>query len=83
VPGRTQSRHSKMVQRHKRLRLITPDYGGQDIFVRFSSIQRQGIRTLSGDDRVYFAKSRGPKGVTANHVKLIDELAATTSLMTD
>ena len=41
---------------------ITPDDGGQDLFVHFSEIQEDGYKTLREGDKVNFEKGQGKKG---------------------
>lgn len=45
---------------------IAPDDGGEDVFVRYSSIVGDGFRTLTAGQRVVFARSddgRGPRAL--------------------
>ena len=48
---------------------ITPDDGGKDLFVHFSSIQGGGFKTLKENDKVQFEITQGPKGPAASNVK--------------
>lgn len=47
---------------------ITQD-GGSDVFVHFSSIQENGYRSLSENDKVEFEVTSGPKGPQAANVR--------------
>jgi len=47
---------------------ITPNEGGDDVFVHYSSIQSDGFRTLTEGQAVQFDVERGPKGLTAMRV---------------
>jgi CspA family cold shock protein len=47
---------------------ITQD-GGPDVFVHFSSIQENGYRSLSENDKVQFDVTSGPKGPQAANVR--------------
>jgi CspA family cold shock protein len=47
---------------------ITPDDGGQDLFVHFSEIQEEGYKTLREGDKVSFEKGQGKKGPQATNV---------------
>ena len=47
---------------------ITPDGGGQDLFVHHTAIQSQGFRTLDENQRVSFDVTQGPKGPQASNV---------------
>ena len=40
----------------------------EDIFVRYSSIQTEGFRTLAEGDHVQFELEDGPKGLSAQNV---------------
>ena len=48
---------------------ITPEAGGNDVFVHHSAIQREGFRTLTEGQRVEFSITNGPKGLSAVDVK--------------
>ena len=47
---------------------ITPDGGGQDLFVHFSAIQTSGYRTLDEGQAVSFEVTQGQKGPQADQV---------------
>jgi CspA family cold shock protein len=48
---------------------ITPEAGGEDLFVHQSEIQTQGYRELTEGQRVEFEVTRGQKGMQASSVK--------------
>jgi len=48
---------------------ITPDDGGKDLFVHFSSIAGDGYRSLDDGARVTFESEEGPKGPVAVNVQ--------------
>ncbi|MEV6524823.1 transcription antiterminator/RNA stability regulator CspE [Longispora sp. NPDC051575] len=50
---------------------ITPDDGGQDLFVHFSAIASQGYRSLDENQRVEFDVGQGQKGPQAENVRAI------------
>lgn len=50
---------------------ITPEDGGEDIFVHYSSIQGSGRRTLMEGQKVTFEEQRGPKGLSATQVSVL------------
>jgi CspA family cold shock protein len=45
---------------------------GPDVFVHHRQIQGQGHKTLVEGQRVQFDVQDGPKGLSANNVKLLD-----------
>ena len=48
---------------------ITPDDGGKDLFVHFSSIGGDGYRSLNDGARVSYESEEGPKGPVATNVQ--------------
>lgn len=50
---------------------ITPDGGGDDLFVHFSEISGEGYKSLQEGDRVSFEQGQGPKGPQAKNVEKI------------
>ncbi len=47
---------------------ITPENGGKDVFVHFSSIQSGGFKSLAEGQRVSFDITNGDKGPQASNV---------------
>jgi cold shock protein len=47
---------------------ISPDNGGDDVFVHFNAIQSTGYKTLSEGQSVTFEIEKGPKGLQASNV---------------
>lgn len=47
---------------------ITPDSGGNDLFVHFKSIQGNGFKSLKEGQRVTFVVVQGQKGMQADEV---------------
>jgi CspA family cold shock protein len=47
---------------------ITPDDGGRDLFVHFTSIVGEGFRTLTEGAKVTYEEEDGPKGPKAVNV---------------
>lgn len=50
---------------------ITPDEGGDDVFVHFSAIEARGYRELTEGQRVEFQTTQGPKGLQASSVRAL------------
>ena len=48
---------------------ITPDGGGDDLFVHHSNIEGEGYRTLADDQRVEYEPGEGRKGPEATKVR--------------
>ncbi len=48
---------------------ITPEAGGEDLFVHFSSIQMSGYKSLEEGQRVTFEVTQGQKGPQASDVR--------------
>ena len=48
---------------------ITPDDGGEDLFVHFSTILVDGYKTLKEGQKVSFEVTQGPKGKQASNIK--------------
>ncbi|MDH5544935.1 MAG: cold-shock protein [Gammaproteobacteria bacterium] len=49
---------------------ITPNDGGADVFVHYSSIQGNGFRSLNEGQKVSFQVEKGAKGPQATQVQL-------------
>ena len=58
----------KWFSNQKGFGFITPDDGGQDVFVHHTAIQGEGYKTLAEGDAVEFEVEKGPKGNQAKNV---------------
>lgn len=50
---------------------ITPDDGGNDLFVHHTNIASQGFRSLREDQAVQYDEGQGPKGPQATNVRAL------------
>ena len=50
---------------------ITPDNGGEDLFVHFSAIQGSGFRSLEEGEKVTYEVGQGQKGPQAQNVSKV------------
>lgn len=48
---------------------ITPDEGGDDLFVHHTNITAKGFRTLKDGQKVEYQAAQGKKGMEATDVK--------------
>ena len=51
---------------------LTPDDGGEDLFVHFSGINMPGFKTLAEGQRVSFDVIEGPKGKQAANIQAVE-----------
>ena len=49
---------------------ITPDEGGEDLFVHFSAIAGSGFKTLDEGAKVSFEVTQGQKGPQATYIQV-------------
>ena len=50
---------------------ISPDDGGEDLFVHYSGIEGSGFRSLEEGDKVSYEVSQGRKGPQAQNVSKV------------
>ena len=62
--------HVKWFNEQKGFGFISRD-DGNDVFVHFSAIKRDGFKTLNEGDEVEFEVSKGPKGLQATEVVVL------------
>ncbi|WP_055426463.1 cold-shock protein [Bifidobacterium aesculapii] len=58
----------KLFSNGKGYGFITPDGGGDDVFVHYSVISGEGFKTLDEGDKVEYEAEKGPKGMQATKV---------------
>jgi CspA family cold shock protein len=57
-----------VVQDDKGYGFITPDEGGNDLFVHHSGIAGNGFKSLEEGNKVSYEATQGQKGMQANNV---------------
>ena len=58
----------KWFNNEKGFGFITPENGGNDVFVHHTAIQGSGYKSLNEGERVEFEVTKGPKGDQASNV---------------
>ena len=51
---------------------VSPDEGGEDLFVHYSAIEGEGYRSLEEGERVSYEPTRGRKGEQAENVRRVE-----------
>jgi CspA family cold shock protein len=51
---------------------VTPDDGGDELFVHFKGIHMDGFKTLREGQRVSYMPAKGNKGMQATNVQVVD-----------
>jgi CspA family cold shock protein len=62
----------KWFNNNKGYGFISPDDGGEDIFVHHQSIQMDGYKSLKDGQRVEFTVEKGKKGLQAASVRILE-----------
>ncbi len=57
--------------KEKGCRVVSPDEGGEDHFVHYTSIEGEGYRSLEEGERVSYEPIRGRKGEQAESVRKV------------
>jgi len=60
----------KWFNNEKGFGFITPDEGGEDLFVHFSAIAGDGFKSLDEGAKVSFEVTQGQKGLQATDVRV-------------
>ncbi|MBA2618524.1 MAG: cold-shock protein [Rubrobacter sp.] len=50
---------------------VSPDEGGEDLFVHYTAIEGEGYRSLEEGERVSYEPTRGRKGEQAENVRRV------------
>jgi CspA family cold shock protein len=58
----------KWFSQEKGYGFISPDDGGEDLFVHYTGIAGRGFRSLEETDRVSYEVTKGRKGLQATNV---------------
>jgi CspA family cold shock protein len=63
----------KMFNAEKGFGFITPDGGGNDVFVHHTGIDMEGYKALKEGQRVSYVPTEGKKGEQATSVQIISD----------
>jgi CspA family cold shock protein len=62
----------KMFKEEKGYGFISPEEGGEDLFVHYTAIEGEGYRSLEEGERVSYEPTRGRKGEQAENVRRVE-----------
>ena len=65
----------KWFNHEKGFGFITPQSGGDDLFVHFKNIQSDSFKDLKEGQQVSFIANRGQKGMQAEQVQIMSDLS--------
>jgi len=51
---------------------VSPEEGGEDLFVHYSAIEGSGFRSLEEGEKVSYEPTRGRKGEQAENVRRVE-----------
>ena len=73
MPAVKEEGRVKWFRNDKGYGFITPDSGGDDVFVHYTGILGEGYRTLEGVDRVEFERTHSDRGDQATNVVVLTQ----------
>jgi len=62
----------KWVSEEKGYGFVSPEEGGEDLFVHYTAVEGEGYRSLEEGERVSYEPTRGMKGEQAVDVRRVE-----------